>query len=75
MERNLKLISSGSQHYQNTHLGYCDIYEKRDSEKFELCKEHGISIIYVPYTWDKSRESLKQIIFSCHPELEQIFKI
>jgi hypothetical protein len=63
----------GSQHYQNTHFGDFENYSKRDSEKLKICKAQGILVIHVPYTWDKSVESLTQIILASRPDLAGIF--
>lgn len=42
---------------------------KRDTEKKKLCEEHGITLIQIPYWWDKSLLSLQDIIFKVRPDL------
>ena len=48
----------GEQHYQaNWYLGDRTAAHKRDKEKRALCKEYGITLIEVPFWWDKKKDS------------------
>lgn len=37
----------------------------KDQERRQFCQQLGIELIEVPYSWDGTIESLKEIIFSC----------
>jgi hypothetical protein len=55
--------------YQGAHH-YYDVYalgsgwnqQNRDKEKRETCKDKGITLIEIPYWWDKTLTSLKTTI-------------
>ena len=49
-ELNLAFEYQGEQHYSD------DVISRRDREKRSACKEAGIRLIEVPYTWDASKE-------------------
>jgi hypothetical protein len=63
----------GEQHYKSlTYLNNIDsLIEKRqqDINKRNLCKESGITLIEVPYWWDRKRSSLLATIRTQRPEL------
>jgi hypothetical protein len=46
-----------------------DERKKSDISKSELCKKMGITLIEVPFWWDRKRESLAATIFSHRPDL------
>eukprot|EP00027_Filamoeba_sp_ATCC50430_P012117 CAMPEP_0168573886 /NCGR_PEP_ID=MMETSP0413-20121227/18779_1 /TAXON_ID=136452 /ORGANISM="Filamoeba nolandi, Strain NC-AS-23-1" /LENGTH=312 /DNA_ID=CAMNT_0008607177 /DNA_START=21 /DNA_END=956 /DNA_ORIENTATION=- len=49
----------GEQHYQKTFLFGSEVYQQqRDADKRDLCKERGITLIEIPFWWDRSIESL-----------------
>ena len=53
----------GQHHYiDSPSLGSLDLYEERDAEKVSLCKQHGITLVAVPYWWDNTLESLREYI-------------
>src|SRR5688500_13406879 len=55
----------GEQHYGTHYLyGSSDIVHKRDEEKMEKCKNAGITLIHIPYWWDKEKSSLVATIRS-----------
>lgn len=41
----------------------------RDKEKTLGCKEKGIRLVEIPYWWDNSQESLKELVRACAPDL------
>jgi hypothetical protein len=62
--------------YQGEHHFY-DIYalgpqwyqQERDEEKRKVCKELGITLIEIPYWWDRTNESLMATIHNYRPDL------
>eukprot|EP01127_Copromyxa_protea_P022675 TRINITY_DN8275_c0_g1_i1.p1 TRINITY_DN8275_c0_g1~~TRINITY_DN8275_c0_g1_i1.p1 ORF type:complete len:373 (-),score=48.76 TRINITY_DN8275_c0_g1_i1:19-1137(-) len=60
---NLGLEYQGEHHYSNLDFreNVC-VYAERDRMKAKKCAELGITLIYVPYWWDDTRESLQEII-------------
>lgn len=56
---NLAFEYQGIQHYQQNELFTSPGYELT---KRILCSKAGITLIEIPYWWDKRKESLKEII-------------
>lgn len=53
----------GIHHYKDTAaFGPIEMYQERDREKERLCREFGIDLVVIPYTWDNEIDSLKQQI-------------
>jgi hypothetical protein len=49
----------GEQHYFTHYLfGSPDIQQQRDVEKQQTCKAAGITLVHIPYWWDKEKSSL-----------------
>ena len=46
--------------------------KKRDKEKKEICKENGITLIEIPYWWDKQLSSL---IATIHQQRKDLISI
>jgi ATP-dependent DNA ligase len=65
--------SEGSQHYRSTtYMHNFASHEERssfDSLKVSLCKQKGITLIAIPYWWDKQFPSLTATIYSHRPDL------
>ena len=56
---NLAFEYQGEQHYSTHYLyGSPSIQQQRDQEKEMKCKEAGITLIHIPYWWDKQKSSL-----------------
>ena len=68
-ELNLALEYQGEHHYDDMPLCFnsLDLYQARDRQKSELSKLLGITLIYVPYWWDNSVDSLRHSILSSFP--------
>lgn len=63
----------GEQHYHQALLGVNDpAHRKRlDLEKLLACERLGITLIEIPYWWDRSVESLQMTIKRIRPDLDQ----
>lgn len=62
----------GEQHYMDIpKAGFSALSQRqeRDKEKEELCREHGITLITIPYWWDESLESIENSIREKHPSI------
>eukprot|EP01124_Arcella_intermedia_P000149 TRINITY_DN10077_c0_g2_i1.p1 TRINITY_DN10077_c0_g2~~TRINITY_DN10077_c0_g2_i1.p1 ORF type:complete len:479 (+),score=84.32 TRINITY_DN10077_c0_g2_i1:66-1502(+) len=64
--RRLVIEYQGEQHYTNvlSHWLSLDEQKRRDEDKRRVCLEEGFTLIYVPYWWDASLESLKHLLHS-----------
>ena len=64
IHKNIALEYHGKQHYEDIPYGFAPIemYINRDNEKIKLCKKYGIHLVIIPYWWDNSLDSLKDII-------------
>jgi len=59
----------GEHHYSELRVagfGNLESQRIRDWEKLELCSEHGIKLIIIPYWWDNRIESLLATILQAH---------
>jgi hypothetical protein len=54
----------GEQHYHDIYnsMGLLWQRKRQDEEKKELCKEKGITLIDIPYWWDRKLNSLAETI-------------
>ena len=75
----------GQQHYKNVSVYNqkepIDVYKQRDLQKVEICKEigskyllptikyKGITLIEIPYWWDRKYSSLAATVYSARPDL------
>eukprot|EP01027_Heterolobosea_sp_BB2_P026356 GEZU01040587.1.p1 GENE.GEZU01040587.1~~GEZU01040587.1.p1 ORF type:complete len:509 (-),score=114.87 GEZU01040587.1:129-1430(-) len=73
----LALEYQGQQHYRELHVfggasmsSSTKTQSQRDHEKQSACKDAGITLITVPYWWDRSIESLAAAIYSARPDLD-----
>ena len=67
--RSLAFEYQGPQHYgdvavNSRHVVFSTTrtYEQRDKEKRALCATNNIKLIEVPYWWNRTQESLQEII-------------
>lgn len=58
----------GQQHYHHSHRGLLLEQQQRDREKIEACRKHGVTLVIVPYWWDKKKESLVKTIKQLRPD-------
>ena len=60
---NLAFEYHGIHHYKDTTaFGPIEIYQMRDAEKEKLCKQFNIELVVIPYSWDNSIETLRNMI-------------
>lgn len=60
----------GIQHYQDhPFFGNYSNYQAKDKEKQEICKQHNITLIIVPYTWNSSLLSIASTIRKIRPDI------
>lgn len=60
----------GEQHYHHHYLyGTTSDQQKRDQDKRDACKEIGITLIEIPYWWDRKKDSLIATIHEYRPDL------
>mmetsp|Transcript_30246 Transcript_30246/g.42497 ORF Transcript_30246/g.42497 Transcript_30246/m.42497 type:complete len:219 (+) Transcript_30246:2-658(+) len=69
-ELNLAFEYQGEHHYKWHFIrGDPEIQKKRDTEKKEACKSKGITLVDVPYWWNRKMDSLLGTIFAARPDL------
>lgn len=68
---NIAVEYHGEQHYFDIHaaFGSSDLYSERDTRKQQLCEEHGITYIVVPYWWDRKIESVAASLYKSCPNV------
>lgn len=60
----------GEQHYRDIYaLGNKWSQKEKDGEKGLACKEKGITLIEIPFWWDKEKSSLMATIHGKRPDL------
>eukprot|EP01124_Arcella_intermedia_P001376 TRINITY_DN10741_c1_g6_i1.p1 TRINITY_DN10741_c1_g6~~TRINITY_DN10741_c1_g6_i1.p1 ORF type:complete len:432 (+),score=112.01 TRINITY_DN10741_c1_g6_i1:52-1347(+) len=70
---NLALEYQGEQHYYDLlFFGSFALSKERDLKKKSACESKGISILHVPFWWDRTKESLWTLLVQFQPDL--IFK-
>jgi hypothetical protein len=68
----LAIEYQGVQHYKETFLlGDPKVAASRDKEKKKLCERYGITLLEIPYTWDRTRESILSALVQRRPDLQQ----
>jgi hypothetical protein len=66
----LALEYQGEQHYgNNPKFGNTASVRKRDQQKEIACKEYGITLIPVKFTWKKDQKSIAEWIQAVRPDL------
>mmetsp|Transcript_9533 Transcript_9533/g.13130 ORF Transcript_9533/g.13130 Transcript_9533/m.13130 type:complete len:363 (+) Transcript_9533:2-1090(+) len=61
--RSLAFEYQGQQHFQDIHVFQSKrAYRERDQEKRIQCAKHNITLIEVPYWWDRTQKGLERII-------------
>src|SRR5690349_19831418 len=66
----LALEYQGEQHFYDAYnIGPQWNYQQRDQEKRLACKKHGITIIEIPYWWNRKKESLLATIHAHRRDL------
>eukprot|EP01114_Cavostelium_apophysatum_P022823 TRINITY_DN8392_c0_g1_i3.p1 TRINITY_DN8392_c0_g1~~TRINITY_DN8392_c0_g1_i3.p1 ORF type:complete len:412 (-),score=53.45 TRINITY_DN8392_c0_g1_i3:248-1483(-) len=66
----------GQQHYTDHSLyGAAPEQSKKDQRKRDACKQHGVTLIEVPYWWNGHNSSLVATILEVRPDLKDRMKI
>ena len=69
--RSLAFEYQGQQHYEDVGgFSPTKTYQQRDEEKRALCAANNIKLIEVPYWWNRTQESLQEMIVSSGIPLE-----
>ena len=70
---NLAFEYQGEQHYYNLYFMRTDWLQQkqRDKQKKEACNENGITLIEIPYWWDRTKDSLMATVKKHRPDLIQ----
>jgi hypothetical protein len=66
----LALEYQGAQHERQIYRGDVRRQTERDKEKKELCKQHGITLICIPYKWSGLTEDLIATVQQYRPEIQ-----
>jgi hypothetical protein len=72
---NLAFEYQGEQHYSDlspSAFSPLELYEERDRIKKQLCRDLGISLVQVPYWWDRQLPSLRATITEACPEVSKL---
>jgi hypothetical protein len=76
----------GEQHYSEAYKKHGNLNEnrsffsnfeqrlKKDEEKRETCKRLGITLIEVPFWWDRKIDTLKTMIVNYRPDIAKQIK-
>jgi hypothetical protein len=59
----------GERHYGIHTWGHIGRIRQNDTEKMELCKRNGITLLQVPFWWDMTKEQLEAAIWKVRPDL------
>ena len=69
-EKRLAFEYQGEQHYRDVFaFGPQWLFQARDMEKRKICEENGITLIEIPYWWDREKSSLIATIHRVRPDL------
>eukprot|EP01027_Heterolobosea_sp_BB2_P018850 GEZU01026495.1.p1 GENE.GEZU01026495.1~~GEZU01026495.1.p1 ORF type:complete len:840 (+),score=185.05 GEZU01026495.1:594-3113(+) len=64
---------NGEQHYRDLHAfgsgGGVSNAQERDQQKIEACQRAGITLVIVPYWWDRTAESVVATLHRVRPDL------
>ncbi len=59
----------GEQHYRDMYIFSSVTIVARDETKRKACSQYGITLIEIPYWWDKTRRSLVEMINKSRPDI------
>jgi hypothetical protein len=59
----------GEQHYVSNFMGSPDIRQRRDQSKLKFASQLGITVISIPFWWDRSPNSLASTIQYFRPDI------
>lgn len=62
----------GQHHYSDIPaFGHLDMQQDRDKQKIEICKNNNLHLFIVPYWWDRSLDSLRELIQQKLPNISK----
>lgn len=74
--RKLGFEYQGEHHYYQLNKAYGPGFEQlelaRDRVKAELCRQHGIALVLVPYWWDRTLESMQRLVAETQRSLKSV---
>jgi hypothetical protein len=59
----------GEHHYFSNHFGSLATYQRRDRAKLKFASQFGITVISIPFWWDRSSDSLASTIEYYRPDI------
>jgi hypothetical protein len=65
----LALEYQGEQHYFSNIFGDASIRQKRDQSKVKFASQLGVTLIVIPFWWDRSSDSLGSTIQFYRPDI------
>jgi hypothetical protein len=66
----IALEFDGEHHYGDVSgVGQWTEKAASDAQKMAICLREGISLVRVPYWWDRKQSTLKQLVVAVRPEL------
>lgn len=70
-ELRLAVEYQGEQHYKPSYWNTTDVatQQMRDREKRNACEQHSITLIEIPYWWDRRTSSLAATIHTARSDL------
>jgi hypothetical protein len=66
----LAIEFQGEHHYFSNHFGSASVRQRRDQAKLRFASQLGITLISVPFWWDRSSDSLASTIHSYRPDIK-----
>jgi hypothetical protein len=60
----------GEQHYVSNFMGNLSVRQRRDQSKLKFASQLGITVISIPFWWDRSPNSLASTIQHYRPDIQ-----
>jgi hypothetical protein len=66
----LALEYQGEHHYSSHFFGSALVRQRRDQAKLKFARQFGITLISIPFWWDKSSDSLASTLHYYRPDIK-----